>query len=97
MQRRVQLATIADSYRICFVWRSDLMRVVTMPHSCSHAFATAIPGGPKGCCLQQEGRLAVLDALSAVVAKFPQEALDEHADSLALPLVLRLVNDPAPA
>jgi hypothetical protein len=45
----------------------------------------------------QEGRLAVLDALSAVVAKFPQEALDEHADSLALPLVLRLVNDPAPA
>jgi hypothetical protein len=47
--------------------------------------------------LRQEGRLAVLDALAAVVAKFPQEALDEHADSLALPLVLRLVNDPAPA
>lgn len=45
----------------------------------------------------QEGRLAVLDALSAVVAKFPQEALDEHSESLALPLVLRLVNDPAPA
>lgn len=39
----------------------------------------------------------MLDALAAVVAKFPQDALDEHADSLALPLVLRLVNDPAPA
>lgn len=44
----------------------------------------------------EAGRLAVLSALDAVIRQFPQEALDEAAEQLALPLVLRLVNDPSP-
>lgn len=43
----------------------------------------------------EAGRLAVLSALSGVVRRFPQEVLDEAAEQLALPLVLRLVNDPS--
>jgi U3 small nucleolar RNA-associated protein 20 len=39
------------------------------------------------------GREAVLSLLTAVVAKFPQPVLEEHADGFFLPLVTRLVNE----
>jgi hypothetical protein len=47
--------------------------------------------------LQEDGRLAVLEMLTAVVAKFPQAVLDEYAGFLVLPLVARLSEEPAEA
>lgn len=39
---------------------------------------------------QEDGRVAVLEMLSAVVAKFPEAVLDDYAGTLLLPLVARL-------
>ncbi|KAG2487780.1 hypothetical protein HYH03_013624 [Edaphochlamys debaryana] len=44
----------------------------------------------------ESGRLQVLDMLGQVVAKFPAEVLQAQSDVLLMPLVVRLVNDPAP-
>eukprot|EP00271_Cylindrocystis_brebissonii_P004463 TRINITY_DN1612_c2_g3_i1.p1 TRINITY_DN1612_c2_g3~~TRINITY_DN1612_c2_g3_i1.p1 ORF type:complete len:2175 (-),score=483.44 TRINITY_DN1612_c2_g3_i1:572-6958(-) len=41
------------------------------------------------------GRMAVLEMLQAMMAKFPQSLLDEQAEALFLPLVARLVSDPS--
>ena len=70
------------------------LRSWCFPRGCviaSREAGVLAPGPP------QAGRLAVLGALRAVVAKFPTEALDASAEQLALPLVLRLVNDPSSA
>ena len=40
-----------------------------------------------------DGRLAVLDLLAAVVARFPQAVLDERSGYLLLPLTVRLVGE----
>lgn len=41
------------------------------------------------------GREAALDMLHTVILKFPETVVEEHAESLFLPLVARLVNDNA--
>ncbi|GIL61502.1 hypothetical protein Vafri_15933, partial [Volvox africanus] len=41
----------------------------------------------------ESGRLQVLDMLAQVVAKFPVEVLQAHADVLLMPLIVRLVSD----
>ena len=44
-----------------------------------------------------DGRTACLGAIAALVARLPQEVLEEHASYLLLPLVARLVGDCVPA
>uniref|UniRef100_A0A7S3R808 U3 small nucleolar RNA-associated protein 20 domain-containing protein n=1 Tax=Dunaliella tertiolecta TaxID=3047 RepID=A0A7S3R808_DUNTE len=44
----------------------------------------------------ETGRLAVLDMVQQVVSKFPVEVTTANAELFLLPLVMRLVNDPAP-
>lgn len=41
------------------------------------------------------GREAVLEMLHTIIMKFPDTVLEEHAEALFLPLVVRLVNDQA--
>ncbi|GAB5030268.1 u3 small nucleolar rna-associated [Nannochloropsis oceanica] len=44
----------------------------------------------------EDGRAAALGLLQNLVIKLPGPVLDEHAQMLFLPMVLRLVNDPSP-
>ncbi len=44
----------------------------------------------------EEGRAAALGLLQSLVSRLPGPVLDEHAQMLLLPMVLRLVNDPSP-
>jgi len=43
----------------------------------------------------ESGREAVLDMLEVMIRKFPSQLIGSWADTVALPLILRLVNDPS--
>lgn len=44
---------------------------------------------------QEPGRQTVLDVLAAIVARFPQPVLDQHASYLLLPMIVRLSSEPS--
>lgn len=41
----------------------------------------------------ESGREAALEMLHTIIMKFPEAVVEEHADTIFLPLVTRLVND----
>jgi U3 small nucleolar RNA-associated protein 20 len=43
----------------------------------------------------ESGREAVLDMLEVMIRKFPSQLIGSWADTVALPLIIRLVNDPS--
>lgn len=45
----------------------------------------------------ESGRVAVLDMLTVMIEKFPVEIINGWSDTIFIPVVLRLINDPSPS